>query len=155
MSAKSKPLTREAFLGGMLKKERVEIPELGGHCYVRQMSAGDKDRWDKWLHDGVVENPQGRDQKSIRAMLVVLTACHEDGSPLFTMEDIAALDGQFFPVLDRIAGKAIEINPIVPAHMEEIAKNLVAGRSGDSSSSSRSRSGARSAGSKRKSRRKN
>lgn len=160
--AKSKALGRSDIIGRPLQKLRVDVPELGGHCYVRQMTAGEKDQWDGFLFDrrmgpanGAGGDPDGggvdgggvdggapsaapnaidlTKPGNIRATLVCLTACDAKGDRLFTRDDIPDLDEQFFLPLDRLFDKALELNPILPGSLEQAVKNSDGGQ-GDASS---------------------
>jgi hypothetical protein len=88
-------LTREQILGAEdLRPTPVEVPEWWGTAYVRQMTAGERERWEKKIEEkGAVD---------IRALTAALTLCDESGRRLFTEADAAALNAKSSAALRRI-----------------------------------------------------
>jgi hypothetical protein len=117
-------LTREQILARKRPAPvRVEIPELGGACFVRAISAKERDAYEASLREkrgGLYEmNLQGA-----RARLVSLCACDEHGNRLFSDEDVQALGEEWAAPIDRIFDVAGKLNRITPGDLEElISKN--------------------------------
>jgi hypothetical protein len=87
--------------------EKVEVPEWGGHLYVRNMTAAERVEYDRWNigENGVI------DTSGVRIKAVIMCACDEKGVRMFTRENYDALsqrDGaaviRIFIALTRING---------------------------------------------------
>jgi hypothetical protein len=106
-------LTKDQILAASdLKRELVEVPELNGSCYVRTMTAGERDRWEA-EH---AKNPTG----NIRARLAVATVCDEEGHLLFTPADVEALGGKSALALDRIFDVAARLCGLTSRDVKEL-----------------------------------
>ena len=117
-------------------KTLVELPELGGAVYVREMTAGDKDAWeDSLLRRRAAEKNSAAALHNFRAELLALLIVGEDDTPLFTRDDIEALARKSAKALEPAFDVALSINGLTEAAVEELAKNSGAGRAGNSSSS--------------------
>lgn len=109
-------LTRESILASEdLKREEIKVPEWGGSVYVRTMTAGERDEFEI-AHS---LNPE----KDVRARLAVATVCDADGVLLFTPADIAKLTRKSAAPLDRIFARAMKLNRISAADIEELKGN--------------------------------
>lgn len=108
-------LTREHFLhfNAALPTEKVDVPELGGHVYIRTMTAGDRDRFE-------VQISQTRD--NFRARLVAFTACDEKGARVFDEGDIAMLSKLPANVVQPIAEAALRLNRLTAEAVEDLGK---------------------------------
>lgn len=108
-------LTREAFFAVKPEVREVPIAALGGSVYVRNMSAGDRDRFE------VDQLKRGGDD--FRARLAALTACDAEGRLLFGPDDVAGLSAAPSHVLDAVVKAAIELNRMDPEDVKELEKN--------------------------------
>lgn len=85
----------------------VEVPEWGGVVYLRQMSAGERDRYDARLYfqpDGT-PLPKARMRESLydaKALAVALCACDADGKRLFSEDQVAALAAKSNTAIERL-----------------------------------------------------
>lgn len=131
-------LTRDAILEVEdLPRDRVEVPEWGGHVFVRTMTGNEKDRFE---HERFTAESAGT-REGVRARLLVWTLCDESGERLFDDEDIETLGKKSAAALDRCYEKAAELNKMTAKDIEELVKNLLAARSAASNSGSPSPSG--------------
>jgi hypothetical protein len=107
-------LTREQILGAPRKTTRVDLPELGGEVFVRQMSARER-----------IEFLQraGDDRDTTGAWLVSRLTVDADGNALFTEKDIEALQDRPFGVIDRIAEAVLKLNGLHRDSAEAAAGN--------------------------------
>jgi hypothetical protein len=88
----------------------VDLP--GGGCFVRTMTAGEKDEFDRQvLKDG-----------RARCRIVMVCCCTEDGKPEFTNLDLPALDALPFFALDPIVNAALRINRLTAEDVEDVRK---------------------------------
>lgn len=117
-------LTRDAILSSQdLKKELVSVPEWGGDVWVRAMTGGERDKFEA----SVVEQ-RGKKQifhtQDIRAKLVALTVCDEDGQLLFSQPDVKALSEKSASALQRIYEVAARLSGITEEAVEELSQGL-------------------------------
>lgn len=118
-AALSRLLDRAAILGASdVQSERVEVPEWGGHVYVRAMTGTDRDAWEQML---VKDGKSNVD--NARAKLVVVSTVDEDGNRLFAVEDVELLGRKSGAALTRIAAVAQRLSKLSVADLEEAVKN--------------------------------
>src|SRR5690349_5982568 len=98
-----------------LQREEVPVPEWGLSVFVRTMTGRERDRFEA-LH-------QSMSLDDFRARVALFTVCDSEGRPLFTEADIPALSAKSARALDRIAARAMQLNRITEADVEELAKN--------------------------------
>ena len=125
-------LTRISFLAPQtLERRPVTVPGLGS-CFVRAMSAGERDEFE-------VAHTKGK-SRDFRARLVACTVCDEAGELVFSPADIPALSALPAATLQPIVTAAVEVNRLSEADvkdLEEAAGNSPGDRNGNSSSGSR------------------
>jgi len=122
-------LTRDAILAASdIKSEEVEVPEWGGTVRVAMMSGAARDAWEQSLviREGTRTRPN---LANTRARLAAATVIGEDGQPLFSADDIAALGAKSTAALDRICKAAQRLNGIGAEAMEEAKGNSEPGPS--------------------------
>jgi hypothetical protein len=116
-------LGRDAILKATaLKTEDVPVPEWGGSVLVRELNGRERDEWEASL---AVQ--RGRqmvpDVANMRAKLVARTVIGEDGEPVFSQRDVAALGELSGAALDRVFEAAAKLSALNPDSLEEMAKN--------------------------------
>ena len=119
-----KALSKEAILQQADRKvEMVEVPEWGGVVYVRSLTGAERDQFES----SIVER-NGRDVRTnlrnLRARLVVMAACDENGEPIFSTEDAAALGAKNAAALDRIFSVAQRLSGLRDNDVQELAENF-------------------------------
>jgi hypothetical protein len=108
-------LTREQILAADdLPREQVEVPEWGGSVWVRTLTVGQREQWEQ-----TVERHKG----NTAATIVVMTACDETGSLLFTEADIPALSAKSAGAVNRIMDVATKLAKVSKEDQEELKKN--------------------------------
>ena len=118
--------------------EGVFVPEWGETVFVRTLTAGERERWEEEARpDG-----SARSRHQVRASLVVLAACDEDGRPIFTPADLPALCGKSARAMMRVFDRALKLNDFNAEDVERLEKNSATSPSDDSRSNSRSPSAA-------------
>lgn len=98
-------LTRDAMLAlppATATVERVEVPALGGHVYVRALSGAERDAMDSERNRGGIV--------AFRAWYAVRVICNEAGERLFTDADAAALAQKPAHLLDPAIKAALRLN---------------------------------------------
>jgi hypothetical protein len=113
-------LSRDEILSkAVLKRETVTVPDLGGDVVVQEMSGAQRDAWEQSL--------QARDKQgnlvNARAKLVVAALVNEDGTRMFSDDDVDRVGGMPFGVLDKICQVALRLNHLRPEDVEEAKKN--------------------------------
>jgi hypothetical protein len=125
-------LNRDAILkAAALKTEDVSVPEWGGSVLVRELRGRERDEWEASL---AVQ--RGRqmvpDVSNMRAKLAARTIIDQDGEPVFTQQDVAALGELSAAALDRVFEVASRLSGLQQDAVEEMGKASGNGRSGDS-----------------------
>lgn len=124
----SKTLTAADILAADdLQAERVEVPEWGGHIYIRPMNGNERDAFEV----GVVADRErakatGEEMDfmtGLRARTVALHACDEQGDLLFTLEQVEALGQKNAAALDRVFEKCRRMSGITDGDVEELEGN--------------------------------
>jgi hypothetical protein len=131
-------LTRAAILAAEdLRRERVDVPEWGGHVFVRTMTGTERDAFE----GGIVQRRNGsggspeRTLDNYRARLLTYVVVDEVGAPIFAREDDAkALGEKSIAALERLFNVATRLNAITEQDVQALTENLAPGRSGSSTS---------------------
>ena len=129
-------LSRDAILAAKsLRTEEVKVPEWGGTVLVRELSGRERDEWEASLT--VMRGKQMvPDVANIRAKLAARTIVGDDGEPVFTQQDVAALGELSAAALDRVFDVASRLSGLNPEDVEAMTKNSGAAPGGGSSSAS-------------------
>lgn len=116
-------ITREQLLTPVeVSKEKVEIPELGGHIWIKGMTAAGRSRFERQFQSATGKSSV-RKISEIRERLVIACACDENGKSLFTEEDIKSLGKQSIGIIERIVNAAQRICIMTDEDVEALAKN--------------------------------
>lgn len=115
-------LTREMILNHNDRvTEDVDVPEWGGVVTVAAMTGSERDAFEASL---IIQGKGGGMRlENIRAKLVSMTVVDEDGKPMFTAADIAALGAKSSAALDRIFTVAQRLSKLSDKDMEDLEKN--------------------------------
>lgn len=127
-------LNRAALTGEKattIPRERLELPELGGFVYVKGMSGGERDEFERSCRD-----PKGRLRGNVRARLAVRTLVDEDNTRLFTDDDVQMVGRIRVDILQRIFNTAQKLSGISDADVEELGGDSDGPAAGTGSSSS-------------------
>ncbi len=125
------PLSRDQILKAPdIQTEAVPCPEWGGDVLVQGMTGAQRDIYTSMLvdQDG---KPRANIRNAAAAKLIMLCAVDEDGTPLFSEADVAALNAKSAATLERVAEVALRLSGMKKP-VEDQAKNLPAALSGDS-----------------------
>jgi hypothetical protein len=127
------PLTAGQILAAADRPQpvRVQVPEWSGFVYVREMTAGERDRYEKQLIDSRAGGPF-----LPRAWLAVLTICDAEGKRLFADDQAGEIAKRSAAALDRVFDAASALNGLGAGDIEDAEKNSSAGPSAGSSSAS-------------------
>lgn len=106
---------------GKLPVERVDLPEIGGHVYVRGMSGVERDAWERSL---VVGKGRRRDYNldNVRARLAARCICDETGVRQFADDDADTLGKIRVDCLNRIFEVAQRLSGVSDQDVDELGK---------------------------------
>lgn len=118
-------IDRSTFLAGAdLPREDVPVPEFGTGCVIPVwgMSAGERTRWEQSMLDNNGKQSKSR-MLEIRARLAVASCRNDDGTPIFTIADVEALQQKRADIIERIVNVAQRLSGFSNADLETVAKN--------------------------------
>lgn len=114
-------LTRQAILEASdIVREEVQVPEWGGSVLITTMNGRQRDAWEQSLMSAGGSRP---DITNVRAKLVAACAVDDDGAPLFTADDLAALGSKSAAALERLAKVAQRLNLLTEKALEDARGN--------------------------------
>lgn len=97
-------LSAQAILDAAdLEPVEVEVPEWGSIVVLRPLSAREA------MQFATTEKGKPDDPESM-ARLLVMSAINEDGSPLFTADDVKAINKKSMRAMMRLQNAALELN---------------------------------------------
>lgn len=137
MTTKSKQFaTRDSILGFVdFEKRDLVIPEWGGMIVrIRTMTASERDQLEAPL---VQDSANGREPTltNFRARIMALVCINEDGSRMFTLDDVGALGEKHAGAITRIAEAALELSGFSEDDVAELGKGIAATNGSGSDSS--------------------
>lgn len=108
----SEMLSKDAIIAVQdTKIERVEVPEWGGHVYVRGLTARERDEFET---STVKMNKKGQREDNLenfRARFVSLVMVDDKGARLFTNRaEVSMLGNKSAAALQRVFNKGQELN---------------------------------------------
>jgi hypothetical protein len=118
-----KILTKEEILGVTdLPVKEIDVPEWNGVVCIRGLNAQERDEFEEHLFVG-----EGKDRKmnlkNIRARLISMCVCDENGGSLFTHEDILTLGKKNARVVNRIFAEAQSLSGLGNEDIKDAIKN--------------------------------
>lgn len=125
---KKKVLSRADFLSASanLKRELVEVPELGGAVFLRELSAKQILEYNEQIRKLQADDSSLTPSSSVDLMaaLISMTACDEDGALLFTESDVQALAENNLNLLITLSAKALEVSGMNTAAVDAVTDEL-------------------------------
>jgi hypothetical protein len=124
---KPKILTRDDFLSGNhLRRELVEVPELDGSLYLRELSARQLLHYNERIEQLKNGSADMTPAASIELMslLVSLSACDSNGELLFSEEDARQLADHSIGVITRLGTQVLKASGIGKETIAEVAEEL-------------------------------
>ncbi len=100
-------------------RERVDVPEWNGHCYVRGLTAQERDAWERSLFEMKGKKAVPKD-KNVRARLVVMCAVSSSGTPMFKPEQADQLGQKNGAAVDRLFAVAQRLCGITDEEVEAL-----------------------------------
>lgn len=96
---------------------KVHVKEWGGDVYIRVMSVGERDEYERmWIgkKETGVEN--------FRTQYLARVLCDEKGKLLFTRDQVAALANKSGAVMGRLFDEAMRHNRMTEEDVQELGK---------------------------------
>jgi hypothetical protein len=116
-----------------VKTRKVDVPEWGGHLFVKEFSGKQRDEFDsavaKKSKNGVVADVTG-----LRVLMCILACCDEARNAIFSKQDADALGEKSAAVLQRIFDAASELNGMKAEQADGDKENFTPPQSGESGS---------------------
>lgn len=121
------PLDKAGILSkAKVRVERVEVPEWGDAVHLRELTAGERD-----LYEGASIEAKGMAKwRDVRAKLLSLSLCDEQGVRLFGDGDIQQLSTLPAGIADRLWEKALKLNRMTKDDVEALEKNSASDQPG-------------------------
>lgn len=105
------------------KLERVDVPEWGGHVWVRGLSGTERDTFERSVIQGKGRNREVN-LENFRSKLIVLAAVSKDGVQLFSRSQVSLLGTKSAAALQRVFAKAQDLSGLGDEDVEELTKEL-------------------------------
>lgn len=126
-------LTRDDILhADDLPVEKVDVPEWGGHVYVRGLTGAERDAYESEIvrarDGGDGDDDVEVNLENIRARLLVRCLVDEAGERLFTEADVEALGAKSGSAVQRCWERARQLSGITRRDVDELEKNSGGGR---------------------------
>ena len=133
--SKAKVLSRADFLSASknLKRDLVEVPELGGAVYLRELNASQLIAFNERLTALQLKGKKKvtfSTSLELMALLISMSACDEEGNLLFTEADVKTLADNSPNLLLELSIKAAETSGMNSKAIQEVAANLKKATSG-------------------------
>lgn len=119
-------LTRDAIIQADDRKmERVDVPEWGGHVFVRSLTGRERDAFEADINKPSRKGKGENNFDNFRAKFVALCMVDEDGQQLFkTRQEIAMLGSKSVAALQRVFNKAQELNGMSDEDVEDLTEDF-------------------------------
>lgn len=113
------PLTADQILAADdMGLKKVHVKEWGGDVYVRVMSVGERDEYERmWIgkRETGIEN--------FRTQYLARVLCDDKGQLLFTREQVAGLANKSGAVMGRLFDEAMKHNRMTEEDVQELGKS--------------------------------
>lgn len=108
-------LTKADFFKLKTKVVPMEVEDLGT-VYIKSMTASEREGLERKMQSEL-------DNNGIRATVFIYSVCEEDGSLVFSEEDLDSIKGLPSNVVSAVFDKSNELNKLSPDAVETEVKN--------------------------------
>lgn len=130
-----KALNKQAILSiNDCSRKEVFVPEWHGSVFLKSFNGHEREQFETCMI--ARRKKDSFNLVDLRAELLTLTLCDENGELLFSKEDVSALSKKSGAVLDRLFEEAGAMNGLSIAGAEEIRKNSESEPTGEHGSGS-------------------
>lgn len=113
--------------------KKMEVPEWGGHIYIRTLGLRD---WRAFQKRIAAADENIDELEALQYELAAMSICDEQGEPLYTKEDAESLSNRNGLALQRVIDTALAANGVSDDDVEDEVKNSEAPSSTDSDTDS-------------------
>lgn len=103
--------------------EVIAVPEWGGEVCVRSLSAAERDRLEASMIK-VRGKEKSVNLENIRAKVLSMAVCDEDGKRLFSESDVKELGGKNAAAVQRVFVAAQRLAGLTDSDVEELAEEI-------------------------------
>lgn len=107
-------LTTAQILGAQRATKQVEIPALGGHMRLRELSVG---QMSKWLADNAADLPYRNGR------LIVMSVVDKDDALLFAPDQASLFEDLSYHACEQILAQILRMNRLNAGATEELKKS--------------------------------
>lgn len=111
--------------------ESFYVPDWDVTVWLRELTLGERDEFEALQMKRGEDGSITMETRGLKARLIILCACEEDGSPIFTMEDEALVNGLGAATMETIFAACQRINRM---RKEDVDSPLASKRNDDSAS---------------------
>lgn len=123
-------LTREAILAKKdLRREKVHVQEWGGDVWVRELTGGERARYEAGFTDTVAGDIKNQDIRQrakrfedMRAKVIAMATVNQDGTRIFKDEDVGEINELSGAALDKLASVIMRLSGYTTDEQERIKK---------------------------------
>lgn len=115
MTNKAKALTKADFFKLKTKVVPLEVAELGT-VYIKTMTASEREGLEHKMQTEL-------DNNGIRATVFIYSICEEDGTLVFSEDDLEAVKGLPSSIVTAVFDKSNSLNSLSPEAVEAEVKN--------------------------------
>ena len=115
----------DLLLGNHLKKELVDVPELDGALWLRELTTSQLLSWNERIEQlrGDGKEINARNSIQLMALMVSYSVVDGDGQLLFTEDDAAQLAENKISTLTLLSTKALELSGM-NINLDEVTNSL-------------------------------
>ena len=109
-------LSKEDILSAKdLKTKDVEVPEWGGAVRVRTMTGADRMKFQHLV------SAKGKKESGVIEALLIAAVVDDNGEPLFSADDLAALQSKSTKAIQRVFEAAAELNGLTDKSIDDLS----------------------------------
>jgi hypothetical protein len=98
----------------------IEVPEWGGTVRIRTMTGGERDAFEKLIYVKAKDGEVEFDNENYRAKLLSFSIVDENGTRMFSVDDVKVLGAKSAKVINRLADIARVLSGISKEEAENI-----------------------------------
>jgi len=118
-------LSKEQILSSNdLKTVEIEVPEWEGTVLLRDLSGKERDSFEEMCYKESKGGKVEINMAGLKAKILCLCIVDESGVPIFSLEDVSALNEKNGAVIDRLYSEAQKLTRLTNVDVEELTKNL-------------------------------
>ena len=105
-----------------LQLKGVDVPEWGGHIYVRGLTGTERAKWESYVVS-VTKNGKPKPNANLRESVLIYALCDASGKRLFKDEDAHLLAEKNGAVIEKLFKIAADLSGLNDEDIEAAEKN--------------------------------